>query len=125
MATTSSSNLVSGPSALYWRTTIRVAAGAVAAAMEPSVMAEDTEIKSGLMKWVAIRAASTSSVVNTAWTIPTVMACPPICRSCSSRNSFPMVKAIKPRATWEMMSRLVTSSGVLKPISRMFSAPIQ
>ena len=33
MATTISSSRVSGPSALYWRTTIRVAAGAVAAAM--------------------------------------------------------------------------------------------
>ena len=74
MATTSSSSLVRGPSALYWRTTIRVAAGAVAAAMAPRVMAEDTEIRAGFMKCSATRAASTRAVVNTAWAMPTVMA---------------------------------------------------
>jgi hypothetical protein len=36
MATTGSSIRVTGPFALYWRTTISVAAGAVAAAIAPS-----------------------------------------------------------------------------------------
>ena len=50
MATTNNKSFVMGPSALYWRTTIRVAAGAVAEAIAPRVMAEETESSSGRMK---------------------------------------------------------------------------
>ena len=125
IATTSSSSLVSGPSALYWRTTISVAAGAVAAAIAPRVMAEEMEISAGLMKWSATRAASTRAAVITAWRIPTVIACLPICLSCSKRNSLPMVKAMKPSATWETMSREATSAVLLKPRSGRCSAPMQ
>ena len=98
MATTISSSRVSGPSALYWRTTIRVAAGAVAAAMAPSVTAEGREISAGLRKCIPTSTRSTSSVVNTACTMPTVTACLPMARRSWMRNSLPMVKAIKPSA---------------------------
>ena len=74
MATTISSRWVRGPSALYCLTTIRVAAGAVAAAMEPSVMAEAIEMMSGRMRWSATSATSTRAVVTTACKMPTVMA---------------------------------------------------
>ena len=125
MATTSSSSRVSGPSALYCRTTISVAAGAVAAAMAPRVMAEEMEISSGLMKCRATRAASTKAVVATAWRMPTAMACLPMCLSCSSRNALPMVKAIKPSATWEIISRWATASELVKPREVRCSAPRQ
>jgi len=42
MATTMSRSFVSGPSALYWRTTISVAAGAVAAAV---ALSQDTSLR--------------------------------------------------------------------------------
>ncbi len=112
MATTISSSRVRGPSARYWRTTIRVAAGAVAAAMAPRVMAEGIEIAAGKRKWSAIRAASTAAVVTTAWRIPTVMACRPMLRRSERRNSLPMVKAMKPRATSGMMLKPATSAMV-------------
>ena len=98
MATTISSRWVSGPLALYCLTTIRVAAGAVAAAIAPSVMAEAMEMMSGRMKC----ARSTSAVVTTACRMPTVMACRPMLSSVVRRNSLPMTKAMKPSATWVM-----------------------
>ena len=91
--------------------------------MAPRVMAEEMEISSGLMKCRPTRARSTSAVVTTACRIPTVMACLPMCLSCSSRNSLPMVNAIKPRATWEMMSSRATASEVPKPTPVTSSAP--
>ena len=110
---------------MYWRTTISVAAGAVAAAMEPRVTAAPREISSGFMRWRAIRAESTRAVVATACKMPTVMACFPMCFSCSSRNSLPMVKAMKPRATWEIRSRAATSSRLWKPRDIRSIAPRQ
>ena len=44
MATTINNSFVKGPSALYCLTTISVAAGAVAAAMAPRVMADEREM---------------------------------------------------------------------------------
>ena len=59
-----------GPLALYCLTTIRVAAGAVAEAMAPSVMADAIEMISGRAKCRATRAISTSTVVITACRMP-------------------------------------------------------
>ena len=56
MATTNIRSLVRGPSALYCLITINVAAGAVADAMAPSVIAAGSEIKFGFIKCTAIRA---------------------------------------------------------------------
>ena len=50
MATTINNSLVSGPLALYCLTTIKVAAGAVAAAMAPSTMALDKDRISGKIR---------------------------------------------------------------------------
>ena len=50
MATTSIRSRVRGPSALYCRTTIKVAAGAVADAMAPRVIAAGRDILSGIIK---------------------------------------------------------------------------
>ena len=50
MATTINSNFVIGPSALYCFTTISVAAGAVAAAIAPRVIAEEREMREGAIK---------------------------------------------------------------------------
>ena len=73
-ATMGSSRLVSGPLALYWRTTISVAAGAVAAAIAPSVMAAGAERMSGRRKWKPSRARSTSAVATSACTMPMMKA---------------------------------------------------
>ena len=103
MATTIISRRVSGPSALYCLTTIRVAAGAVAAAIAPNVMADAIEMTSGRVQCSTTSAASTSRVVTTACRMPTVIACLPMLSSALSRNSLPMTKAIKPKATCVMM----------------------
>ena len=58
MATTGSSMLQTGPRALYWRTTISVAAGAVAAAMAPSIRHR------GRGKPIAMSATSTSATAH-------------------------------------------------------------
>ena len=50
IATTINKSFVKGPSALYCLTTISVAAGAVAAAMAPRVMAEERDIMCGKAK---------------------------------------------------------------------------
>ena len=65
-ATTGSSTSVTGPLALYWRTTIRVAAGAVAAAIAPRVTATGIDSRSGMIKCRAISAASTHRVAKQA-----------------------------------------------------------
>ena len=118
-ATTISSRRVRGPSALYCLTTIRVAAGAVAAAIAPSVMAEAMEMMSGRMKCRTTSAASTRAVVMTACKMPTVMACLPMLSRVERRNSLPMTKAMKPSATWVMMDRLSTCSRVPKPMPKL------
>ena len=43
--------------------------------------------------------------------------------SWATRNSLPMVKAMKPRAVWEMISSRDTDSGVVKPMPVTSSAP--
>ena len=73
-ATMGSRISVSGPLALYCRTTISVAAGAVAEATAPSTTAAGSGSLSGIRKCRPMRAASTSSVVNTACTVPTTNA---------------------------------------------------
>ena len=83
------------------------------------------EMTVGLMKCRTTRARSTRMAVITAWRMPTVMAWRPMCRSCSKRNSLPMVKAMKPRATWEIMFRDSTSAAELKPRLNSCSAPMQ
>ena len=88
---------------MYCLTTIRVAAGAVAEAMAPSVMADAIEMTSGRAKCRATRAISTSTVVITACRMPTVIACLPMLSNALSRNSLPMTKAMKPSATCVMM----------------------
>ena len=118
MATTISSRRVRGPSALYCLTTIRVAAGAVAAAIAPSVMAEAMEMMSGRMKCRMTSAASTRAVVMTACKMPTVMACLPMLSRAERRNSLPMTKAMKPSATWVMRDRLSTCLRVPKPMPK-------
>ena len=50
IATTINKSFVNGPSALYCLTTISVAAGAVAAAMAPRVMAEERDMMCGKAK---------------------------------------------------------------------------
>ena len=65
-ATTGSRISVSLPLALYWRTTINVAAGAVAVAMAPNTMEASKEILSGMMKCRPIRATSTNNVAANA-----------------------------------------------------------
>ena len=124
-ATTISSRRVRGPSALYCLTTIRVAAGAVAAAIEPSVMAEAMEMMSGRMKCRMTSAASTRAVVMTACKMPTVMACLPMLSRVERRNSLPMTKAMKPSATWVMMDRLSTCSRVPKPMPKYSGSDAQ
>ena len=74
------------------------AAGAVAAAMAPRVMAEAMESLSGNSRWTPIKTRSTKTVVMTACRIPMVMALLPKVLSWLSRNSLPMAKAMKPRA---------------------------
>ena len=108
-ATMGSSRLVKGPLALYWRTTISVAAGAVAVAMAPRVSTWARDSFSGIRKWSASRARSTSAVAVSAWKTPMTAACLPVAfRSCR-RNSLPMEKAMNPRATSEIRLRLPTA----------------
>ena len=125
MATTIRRSRVMGPSALYCRTTISVAAGAVAAAMEPRVIAEETEMTSGRTRCRATRARSTSTVAAAAWRMPTTMAWRPMVLSWLRRNSLPMVKAMKPRATWEMMFKRSVASMEAKPRPGTPRAPMQ
>ena len=65
-ATTGRSVSVTGPFALYCLTTINVAAGAVAEAIAPKIIAEGKGNFSGIIKCRPINAASTNKVVNTA-----------------------------------------------------------
>ncbi len=122
-ATMGKSRSVSLPLALYWRTTISVAAGAVAEAMAPSVSAAGRGILSGMARCTAISAASTRMVAITAWMMPMTVACLPVSLSWERRNSLPMAKAMKPSATSERSSKLFTWSSVWKPRPSMFRRP--
>ena len=123
-ATIGSSSSVSLPLALYWRTTISVAAGAVAAAMAPSVMAAGTDSAEGNRTCSPSSAASTISVVTRACRMPITRACLPVSRSWERRNSLPMEKAMKPSATSEITPSISSSSKLEKPTPGMCSAPI-
>ena len=65
-ATIGSNNFVRGPFALYCLTTIKVAAGAVAVAIAPSVRTCGNESISGRIKWKTYNAISTKSVATSA-----------------------------------------------------------
>ena len=117
IATTGSRILVTGPCALYCRTTISVAAGAVAAAIAPSIMAR------GASKPAASSApVTTSTAINASSSIIIMGAAPTFLRNVSL-NSLPMEKAIKPRATSEIISKpLITSFGII-PVTPSSSPP--
>ena len=114
-ATTGRSVFVTGPRALYCLTTIRVAAGAVADAIAPRIIAASTGKLFGIIKYSATRAISTTTVVITACKIPIIVAFLPICLSSLSLNSLPIEKAIKPRATSEIIENSSTACIELKP----------
>ena len=122
-ATMGSSRSVSLPLALYCRTTIRVAAGAVAVAMAPRVMAAGALSTSGISRCRPSRAASTSTMAIRACSTPMTAACLPVSFSWDRRNSLPMEKAMKPRATEEMTLRSFTASNEEKPRPPMCSDP--
>ena len=125
MATTSISRRVIGPSALYWRTTIIVAAGAVADAIAPRVIAHGMEIIVGKHRCSAIRAISTTMVVITAWRMPMMIALLPMAFSCLRRNSLPIENAIKPSAVWLTILNVSTCARELNPRPCTCSAPTQ
>ena len=124
-ATTGSRRFVRGPFALYCRTTISVAAGAVAAAMAPSVMACAADSLSGRAKCRRSRAKSTNRVAVSACTTPTTKACLPVCFRLSSRNSLPIAKAMKPSAISDTRDSDSTASMEVKPSPSMRRAPRQ
>ena len=84
IATTGSSVRVTGPFALYWRTTISVAAGAVAAAIAPSVSA------SGTSKPRAQSVMSTRPTAVSAWNMVIIMLLPPMAFILFMLNSPPI-----------------------------------
>ena len=124
-ATIGSSRSTSGPLALYCRTTISVAAGAVAVAMAPRVMACAMESLPPVASEMATSAISTTNVAVSACSTPMTNACLPVCLSSDTRNSLPMENAMKPSATSEISDRLSTDSCVGKPRPSMPSRPRQ
>ena len=98
-ATTGNNTFVTGPFALYCLTTIKVAAGAVAEAIAPIIIAAGSGNFSGINRYTPTKTISTIIVVNTAWKIPIIVACFPMVLSCESLNSLPIEKAMKPNAT--------------------------
>lgn len=120
-----SSRSTSGPFALYCRTTMSVAAGAVAVAMAPSVMACAMDSLPFVSSAITISAISTRNVAASACKTPMTNACLPVCFSSDTRNSLPMENAMKPSATSEISDRLSTDSCVGKPRPSMPSRPRQ
>ena len=112
-----------GPFALYWFTTIKVAAGAVAVATAPRVRATGTVILSGISKCRIRIETSTRTVADRAWITAITVAFLPIALSWERRNSLPMSKAMKPSATSEMIFRPSTFLREVKPKPSMPSAP--
>ena len=88
-------------------------------------MAQGMVITSGKHRLRATSTTSTSAVVITAWRMPMTMARLPIAFSWDSRNSLPMVKAMKPRAVWVTIRRLSTCSRELKPMPLTPNAPMK
>ena len=115
-ATMGSSRSVSLPLALYCRTTISVAAGAVAAAMAPRVITAGRGKRSPpRIKCSPSSTRSTVSVATQACRMPMTVACLPVCFSWERRNSLPMAKAIKPSATLETTLTWLSDSIEEKP----------
>ena len=102
-----------------------VAAGAVAVAMAPRVMACAIDSLPFVSSAIATRATSTRNVAASACRTPITNACFPVCFSSDTRNSLPMENAIKPSATSEMRDRLSTSAWVGKPSPSIPSRPRQ
>ena len=108
IATTLNSVSVIGPLALYWRMTIIVAAGAVAAAMEPSTI-ENGRSKPAMMS-PTITKTTASSDSNTAITIGVA----PTRLKYEILNSLPIEKAMKPSATFDIIViELIASAGIM------------
>ena len=124
-ATIGSSRSTSGPLALYCRTTISVAAGAVAVPMAPRVMAWAIVSLPFVTSAIATRAISIRKVAASACSTPMTNACLPVCLSSDTRNSLPMENAMKPSATSEIRDRLSTASCVGKPSPSMPRRPRQ
>ena len=123
-ATMGSRMSVRGPRALYWLMTMTVAAGAVAVAMAPSTMQVDTGSFSGpRMKWRPMSTRSTMTVAVNACRMATTVACFPVFRRASMRNSLPMEKAMKPRAVSDTRLMASTKSKLVKPNPGMPSRP--
>ena len=120
-----SRRLVRGPLALYWLMTMMVAAGAVAVATAPSTMQVETGSFSPRTRWSSRRTTSTKRAAERAWMMAMTVACLPVCFKADSRNSLPMEKAMKPRATSQMRPKLDTSSNEAKPIPGMPKSPRQ
>ena len=97
MATTGRSVLVSSPLALYCRTTISVAAGAVAVAIAPRM------IDSDVLNPHTHSTISTSAAASSDWKSVMMITFLPIARMLAMRNSPPMEKAINPSATVVMI----------------------
>lgn len=83
---------VRGPFARYWRTTISVAAGAVAAAIEPKTIAN------GTFSPDMISTKSTNNTAPKASVSPIISGAFPIFLRKESLNSAPIEKAINPSA---------------------------
>ena len=102
-----------------------VAAGAVAVAIAPSVIAAGSDSLSGAMRWNIMSATSTNIAAASACSTPTANACLPIVLSCETLNSLPIEKAINPSATFDIELSLSTDSDEEKPMPSMPSAPRQ
>ena len=102
-----------------------VAAGAVAVAIAPRVIACAMDSLPFVSSAMAIRAISTKKVAASACRTPTTNACLPVCLSSDTRNSLPIENAMKPSATSEIRERLSTSSCVGKPSPSIPSRPRQ
>ena len=109
MATTGSSVLVSSPLALYWRTTMSVAAGAVAVAIAPRMIDSDT------LNPHRHSTISTSAAAMMDWKSVMIITFLPMERMLESLNSPPMEKAMKPSAMVVMMLSLSSAACGTRP----------
>ena len=120
-ATIGSNISTSLPLALYCLTTIKVAAGAVAVEIAPSVKACAIVNVSGYSSDTTIKQTLTKNVAAKASQKPTITAFLPICFKSFTLNSLPIEKAIKPKATSETIDNFSTSSSVKKPTPSTFN----
>ena len=92
-ATTDKSVSVTGPFALYWRITIMVAAGAVAAAIELKTIENDSSLP------IATSTAHTATTAPRASSAAMTIGAAPTFLKYDILNSLPIENAIKPSAT--------------------------